>query len=295
MIQQDDRVAAFEQQRSYLFSIAYRLLGSGSDAEDVLQEAFLRWDRAPRQEVQSVRAFLAMIVVRLCMDELRSARAKREVYVGPWLPEPLITTGRSDLTDSVVLRESLSFAFLLMLEKLSPLERAVFVLREVFDYDYADIAPIVAKSEANCRQVFHRARQRLADAHTRFEASREQQERLTEQFLRAATGDDVQGLIDLLAEDVVSVGDGGGKAAAGLRPIVSRDHVVRGFFGNLRKNPPDRAWIEEINGQPAIVATKDGKPYGVILLEIRDGRIHTLYSVVNPDKLRSILSPWHQR
>jgi RNA polymerase sigma-70 factor, ECF subfamily len=289
MIQQDDRVAAFEQQRSYLFSIAYRLLGSVSDAEDVLQEAFLRWDRAQQEEVHSVRAFLATVVVRLCMDELRSARAKREVYVGPWLPEPLLTTDRSDLTEGVVLRESLSFAFLLMLEKLSPLERAVFVLREVFDYDYADIAPIVAKSESNCRQVFHRARQRLADAHTRFEPSREQQERLTEQFLRAATVGDVQGLVDILAEDVVSIGDGGGKAAAGLRPIVSRDHVLRGFLGNLRKMPPDRAWIEEINGQPAIVALKDGKPYGVTLLEVRDGQIQTLYSVVNPDKLRSIL------
>jgi RNA polymerase sigma-70 factor (ECF subfamily) len=142
MIQQDERVLAFEEQRGYLFSIAYRLLGSVSDAEDVLQDAFLRWDRAQEAEteVRSVRSFLATIVVRLCMDELRSARAKREVYVGPWLPEPLVTTDRADLTDSVILRESLSFAFLLMLEKLSPLERAVFVLREVFDW-----TPIAAR------------------------------------------------------------------------------------------------------------------------------------------------------
>jgi RNA polymerase sigma-70 factor (ECF subfamily) len=292
MLQQDE---AFEQQRSYLFSLAYRLLGSVSDAEDVLQDAYLRWDRVRPEEVRSVRAFLATVVVRLCMDQLRSARAKREVYVGPWLPEPLITTGRTDLTETVELRESLSFAFLLMLEKLSPLERAVFVLREVFDYDYAEIAPIVDKSEANCRQAFHRARQRLADERTRFEASPEQQEQLTEQFMRAASEGDVQGLVQLLAEDVVAVGDGGGKAVAGLRPIVSRDRVIRGFLGNLQKLPPDRAWVEEVNGQPAIVASRNGEPYAVVLLEVRQGRVQQVYSVVNPDKLRSILSAWHPR
>jgi RNA polymerase sigma-70 factor (ECF subfamily) len=224
------------------------------------------------------------------MDELRSARARREVYVGPWLPEPLVTTGRSDLTDSLVLRETLSFAFLLMLEKLSPLERAVFVLREVFDYDYAEIAPVVDKTEANCRQAFHRARQRLAGEESRFTSTPEHQEQLTAEFLRAATAGDVQGLVGLLAEDVVSIGDGGGKAVAGLHPIRSREHVVRGFIGNLQKMPPDGAWIEEVNGQPAIVATRHGQPYGVVLLEVREGRVQTLYSVVNPDKLRSILS-----
>jgi len=292
--QASDRVAAFEAQRGYLFSVAYRLLGSVSDAEDVLQEAFLRWDRARPEEVRSMRAFLATIVVRLCMDELRSARARREVYVGPWLPEPLLTTDRSDLTETVVLRESLSFAFLLMLEKLSPVERAVFVLREVFDYDYAEIAPIVDKTASNCRQAFHRARQRLAGEESRFEATREHQEQLTEHFLRASNAGDVQGLLDLLAEDVVAIGDGGGKAFAGLRPIRSRDHVMRGFLGNLRKMPPDQAWIEEVNGQPAIVATRNGQPYGVVLLEIRAGQVQTVYSVVNPDKLRSILTACHQ-
>jgi RNA polymerase sigma-70 factor, ECF subfamily len=285
MLQQDDRVGVFEQQRKYLFSIAYRMLGTVSDAEDVLQEAFLRWDGAQVAEVQSARAFLATVVVRLCMDQLRSARARREVYVGPWLPEPLLTGDRSDLTETVVLRESLSFAFLLMLEKLSPLERAVFVLREVFDYDYSEIAPIVDKSESNCRQAFHRARQHLASEETRFEPSREQQQRLTEEFLRAANSGDAAGLLHLLAADVTSIGDGGGKAAAGLRPVHSAQRVVRGFLGGLQKMPADRAWIEEVNGQPAIVAVRDGKPYGVVLLDIREGRVQTLYSVVNPDKL----------
>jgi RNA polymerase sigma-70 factor, ECF subfamily len=284
----DEPARLFEQQRSYLFSIAYRLLGTVSDAEDVVQDAFLRWHRTPAQEVRSPRAFLATTVVRLCMDLLRSARARREVYVGPWLPEPLVTTGRTDLTDSLVLRESLSFAFLLMLEKLSPPERAVFVLREVFDYDYADIAQMVDKSEANCRQVFHRARQRLADEQSRFESTREQQERLTEQFLRAANSGDVQQLVSLLTEDVVAIHDGGGKALAGLRPIYSRDRVSRGFLGNLRKSPPDEAWIDEVNGQPAIVATRAGKPYGVLLLDVRGDQVRSMYLVVNPDKLAAI-------
>jgi RNA polymerase sigma-70 factor, ECF subfamily len=281
----------FEEQRPYLFSIAYRLLGTVSDAEDVLQEAFLRWDRARPEDVKSVRAFLATIVVRLCMDQLRSARARREVYVGPWLPEPLLTTGRSDLTETVVLRESLSFAFLLMLEKLSALERAVLVLREVFDYDYAEIASAVDKSEANCRQAFHRARQRLADQQSRYEPSREQQERLTSEFMRATNSGDVQGLLDLLAHDVVSVGDGGGKThLAGRQPVYTPDRVVRGLLGNLQKMPPDRVWIEEVNGQPAILATREGRPFGVLLLDVREGRIQSIYSVVNPDKLRHILN-----
>jgi len=280
-----------ELQRGYLFSIAYRLLGTAADAEDTVQEAFVRWQQAVPEDIRSVRAYLATIVVRLCMDQLRSARVKREVYVGPWLPEPLITSGRSDLTDSLVLRESLSFAFLLMLEKLSPLERAVFVLREVFDYDYAEIASTVDKSEANCRQVFHRARQRLAEDQTRFETTREQQERLTEQFLQATSNGDVQALVRLLAEDVVSISDGGGKVAAALQPVRSRERVSRGLFGGLRKYPPDRAWIEEVNGQPAIVATRGGEPYAVLLLDVRDGEVAMMYLVSNPDKLQGLFSP----
>ena len=290
MVEQSDWVDAFAEQRTYLFSIAYRLLGTVGDAEDIVQEAFLRWQQGRQEEVRSSRAYLATVVVRLCMDELRSARAKREVYAGPWLPEPLVTTARDDLTDSLVLRESLSFAFLIMLEKLSPLERGVFVLREVFDYDYAEIASIVEKSEANCRQVFHRARQRLAEGEARFGTTREQQERVTQRFLEVTTSGDVQGFVQMLAEDVVSYADGGGRSpvARARRPVRSRDHVSRGFFGNLRKYPPDRAWIEEVNGQPAIIATLNGKPYGVLLLDVRQGLIQAIYLVANPDKLEAL-------
>jgi RNA polymerase sigma-70 factor (ECF subfamily) len=281
----------FEEQRRYLFSIAYRLLGSVGDAEDVVQEAFLRWqrdgERADGEQVRSPRAYLATIVVRLCLDELRSARARREVYVGPWLPE--LTSGRTDLTDSLVQRESLSFAFLLMLESLSPLERAVFILREVFDYDYAEIAAMVDKSEANCRQVFHRARQHLAERQARFESTQEQREQVTRQFMHAASTGDVQGLLRLLADDAVLIGDGGGKGFAALQPVRTADRVARGFLGALQKMPPDQAWIDEVNGQPAIVATREGRMFAVLVLDVeQDGRVRRLYSVVNPDKLRHL-------
>jgi RNA polymerase sigma-70 factor, ECF subfamily len=226
--------------------------------------------------------------VRLCIDELRSARARREVYVGPWLPEPLITSGRTDLTQTFVLRESLSFAFLYMLERLSPLERAVFVLREVFDYDYAEIAQMVGKSPANCRQVFHRARQRLGEEESRFAATPEQQERVTQQFLRASATGEVQQLVALLTEDVVSISDGGGKAAAALRPVLTPDRVARGFLGNAQKMSPDAVWIDEVNGQPAIMATRHGLPYGIVLLDVRGDRIRRIFVVVNPDKLGAL-------
>lgn len=289
MVELDAAVREFEEQRSYLFSIAYRLLGTVSDAEDMVQETYLRWRSAGDAQIRSARAFLATIVVRLCMDQLRSARAKREVYVGPWLPEPLVTTDRADLTEGLIMRESLSFAFLLMLEKLSPLERAVFVLREVFDFDYSEIAHVVEKSEANCRQVFHRARSRMHEDETRFEAHTEQLHVLTQQFMQAAASGDLDGIIRLLADDVAHTPDGGGKSTiGGLRTVHTPDRVARGTLGNLRKMPPDRAWIEEINGQPAIVAFRNGEPYAVMLAEVRDGKIHRLYSVVNPDKLHGI-------
>jgi RNA polymerase sigma-70 factor (ECF subfamily) len=264
------------------------MLGSVGDAEDAVQDTFVRWQREPRDEVRSLRAFLATIVVRLCMDQLRSARARREVYVGPWLPEPLVTAGRADLTETVVLRESLSFAFLLLLEALSPIERAVFVLREVFDYDYAEIAEVVGKSQSNCRQIFHRAREHLHARQSRDEPTVEEHREISEQFLRATEAGDVPALLALLAEDVVSISDGGGKARAALQPIRTRDHVVRGFLGTLDRLRPDQVWIDEVNGQPALVGAVAGRAFGVVLLELRGQRVQVLYAVVNPDKLREV-------
>ena len=276
----------FEQYRVLLFSLAYRLLGSATDAEDMVQEAFVRWMQEERQEVQSPKAYLSTIVVRLSLDQLRSARARREVYVGPWLPEPLATGQRQELLDTPVLAESISYAFLVLLENLKPLERAVFVLREVFEYEYAEIAALVGQSEANCRQVFHRAHQRLEERRPRFAVSQEQQRRMADQFLRASTSGDMQGLLNLLTEEVVFVGDGGGKVRVGHR-VRGPKNVARGTLAGLRPMlAVIQPRIEEINGQPAIVGIVDGRPYSVLVLDLEGERIRAIYTVMNPEKLR---------
>lgn len=276
----------FEQYRALLFSIAYRLLGSATDAEDIVQEAFLRWMQEDTSKIQSPKAYLSTIVVRLGIDHLRSARAQREVYVGPWLPEPIATGLRQELVDTPILAESLSFAFLVLLEHLGPLERAVFLLREVFDYEYGEIAAMIGKSEANCRQVFHRAHQRLEERRSRFDVSREQQERMTAQFLRASTAGDMQGLVHLLTEDIVFTGDGGGKVPVGHK-VRGPEKVARGTLTGLRPLlAMMQPGIEEINGQPAIVGYVEGRPYGVLLFDLEGERIRNMYAVLNPEKLR---------
>ncbi|GCE21379.1 RNA polymerase sigma-70 factor [Dictyobacter kobayashii] len=285
----DNIEQTFNQYRLLLFSIAYRMLGSATDAEDMVQEAFVRWMQTSQETVQSPKAYLSTVVVRLCIDQERSARVQREVYVGPWLPEPLHLEQYPDLGQGALLDESLSYAFLIMLQKLGPLERAVLLLRDVFDYEYAEIAAMVDKSEANCRQVLRRAHQHLEQDRARFAVSQEQQERLTSQFLSASLNGDMQGLLNLLAEDVVFTGDGGGKVRAGLKPVSGADKVARGMLGGLRFMPAGvQARIEEINGQPAIVGYHDNRPYGVILLEVLGTRIQRVYTILNPDKLRAL-------
>jgi len=288
MKQPEDTTQIFQSYHHLLFSIAYRLLGSATDAEDIVQDAFLRWLQVSEQEVQSPKAYLSTVVVRLCIDQLRSARQQREVYTGSWLPEPLATDQLPELSETVAQAESLSLAFLLMLEKLNPLERAVFLLREVFEYEYHEIAAMVEKSEANCRQVFHRAQQHLDKERIRFSASREQQERITNQFLQTSLTGDMQGLLSLLSADIVSMGDGGGKGIgkAGLMPVYGPDRVSRGYMGALRSLPAETvARVVEVNGQPAIVAYLNGKAIGVILLQIEGEQISHLYYMVNPEKL----------
>lgn len=291
----ENTAQTFQQYRALLFSIAYRMLGSATDAEDIVQEAFVRWLQASDEEVQFSRAYLSTVVVRLCIDQLRSARVQREVYVGSWLPEPILTGQRHELVETAVLAESLSFAFLIMLESLGPLERAVFLLREVFDYDYGEIAAIVGKSEANCRQVLHRAYQHLGQRRPRFDVSTEQQEHITNQFLRASAGGDMQGLLNLLTDDIVLTTDGGGKVRAMPRPIYGPDKVARGLFGILRKAPPDGViCIEEVNGQLAFTAYQDGQLVDVLILELAGERISRIYLVANPEKLHGpILPRWH--
>jgi len=287
-----DAVETFESLRRLLFSLAYRMLGSVSEAEDVVQEAFLRQQRALSEgaEIESPKAFLSAVVTRLSIDHLRSARARREVYVGEWLPEPLLTDDgpRLDPADHAEQADSLSLAFLVLLEQLTPVERAVFLLHDVFGYGYDEIAKIVGKSEDNCRQLATRARRRIEEQRPRFEASREQRERLAERFFAAVQDGDVEALVDMLAADVVVYGDGGGKAPSWPRPIVGRDRVSRLFAGWGRQLADLGISIQlhEVNGQPgAVLLDPQQRIINVFSLDIADGVVQTIRSVVNPDKL----------
>ncbi len=283
------RTADFEQHRSLLFSIAYRMLGSVADAEDVVQEAYLRWQESRESEVRSPRSYLSTVVTRLSIDRMRSARARREEYVGPWLPEPLVSEGAEDAGEPTKVDESLSMAFLVLLESLNPVERAVFLLREVFDYDYGEISEIVGKSEANCRQIARRARQSVAARRPRFECSLETEKRLTERFVEACMSGDMEGLLGILSEDVTLWSDGGGKVAAAPYPIYGSEKVARFLVGVLRTVPPGFfAHPARINGEPGVVGFVDGRPTGVVALDVAEDRIHGVRIVVNPDKLRAI-------
>jgi RNA polymerase sigma-70 factor (ECF subfamily) len=276
-----------------MFSIAYRMTGSASEAEDLVQEAFFRFERARRSgvAVESPKSYLAATTTRLAIDHLRSARVRRESYVGTWVPEPIV----ADLGDApevvAELSDSLSMAFLVMLESLTPVERAVFLLREVFDYPYGDIARIVDKGEANCRQIFGRARHHLDAHHARFEASTERHEELLESFLAAARDGDVDRLVDLLAADAVFYGDGGGKVAAVRRPIHGAERVAA-FVGTIFEWGVRLQFAAEpalVNGGPGLVMRdREGSVVGVLALEVADGAIQAVRSVVNPDKLHHL-------
>ena len=266
------------------------MLGTVMDAEDILQEAFLRWQRAPAAEVDNPRAYLSAVVTRLCIDQLRSARVQREEYIGPWLPEPLIMTNPAHI-ESTILAESLSTAFLVLLENLNPVERAVYLLREVFDYDYAEIANIVDKSEDNCRQVFSRAKRYITERRPRFEPDPVQEQRLMGRFMETVSTGDMDGLLEILAQDIVVYSDGGGKAFAAKKPVVGVERVSRFFFGLVKHIP--HGWemrFARSNGLPALINLIDGVPHSVMAFQIFDGRIQNVFVVVNPDKLRGIQS-----
>jgi RNA polymerase sigma-70 factor (TIGR02957 family) len=281
----------FEELRPSAFAIAYRMLGSVSEAEDVVQEAFLRLHRAQGegQRIESPRAYLSTVVTRLAIDQLRSARARRETYVGEWLPEPLVTSADDDPARQAEMADSLSLAFLVLLESLSPEQRAVFLLREVFDYPYDRIAEIVGKSEENVRQLAARSRRHVEEGRSRFEASREQRDELARRFLAAARDGDLEALEALLAHDVVLHGDGGGKAPAIARPLHGRARVARTLlawmkatvrFGGATLRPV------EVNGQPGAMSFDPaGRLLNVLALDIADGQIQAVRSIVNPDKL----------
>jgi RNA polymerase sigma-70 factor (ECF subfamily) len=281
------RLATFDQYRSLLFSVAYRMLGTVADAEDMLQETFIRWQQASDEEIRSPRAFLVTIISRLCINHLQSARVRREEYVGQWLPEPLVTDASGDPLNVIRVDESLSMAFLVLLERLTPVERAVFLLREVFEYEYSDISEVLGQTEANCRQILRRARQHVSATRPRFKTSSRKQTDLVDRFLRAATTGDMDGLLALLSDDVVIQSDGGGKAVAVPNVIRGAKKVARGAIGALRKLVPKEVMRRkaEINGTPGVVSYLDGKPFSVVTLDVIEGRVHGIYVVTNPEKL----------
>ena len=281
------RAEEFEDLRSLLFAISYRILGSVAEAEDAVQETWLRYESSPT-EPTSPKAFLSAVVTRISIDVLRSARVRREEYVGQWFPEPLLTDPYEDPARSAELADSVSMAALLLLERLSPLERAVFVLREVFGFDYPEVASAVGRSEAACRQLVVRARRHMDAGRPRFEADRKEREELAARFFDALREGDVDGLRELLAADVQMVGDGGGKAPAFARAVSGADNVARVLAMNFPLLIRIGASVQprDMNGQAgAILRDRDGKVIGTLTLDLLGGRIQTIRSVVNPDKL----------
>jgi RNA polymerase sigma-70 factor (ECF subfamily) len=279
----------YEDLRPLLFSIAYRMLGSASEAEDIVQDAFLRFHQAAKeQKIDNPKAYLAQITTRLSIDHLRSARVRRETYTGTWLPEPLLTEQVPDAAQHAETADSLSMAFLVLLESLSPVERAVFLLRGVFDYPYDDIAETISKSEDNTRQLAVRARRHVEERKPRFEADKKARDELAGKFWAAAQDGDTDGLLKLLADDVVFYGDGGGKGPAIAKPLYGREKVLR--FVLRLMGLIDRMDIvlepAEVNGEPgAISRAPDGSIASVLSMQIADGQIVSMRSVVNPDKL----------
>lgn len=286
-------VESFETYRSYLFAIAYRMLGSAMDAEDMVQETYLRYQATPPETIASLKAFLTTIITRLCMDQLHLARRKRELYVGPWLPEPILSTmtpESADPEERVETEESISLAFLVLLEQLQPFERAVFLLREVFEYEFAEIAAMLGKSEAACRRSFSRAKKHLAEHRPRFPSSPQTHRQMLTGYFQAAQNGEMSALTDLLAEEVTLWADGGGKTKrAALRPISGRDAVARFSLGTVRFLPENyRVEMAEVNGEPAVIIRTGDRALLVLTIEVEAERIQTVRLIANPEKLARV-------
>jgi RNA polymerase sigma-70 factor, ECF subfamily len=283
---------AFQQHRDLLFAVAYRMLGTVTDAEDTVQDSWIRWSSAPRNDVADPKAYLVRIVTNASLGRLRSARARREAYVGPWLPEPMLTS--PDVADRAELTESVSLAMLVVLESLTPEERAVFVLREVFGFSHAEIASSLGRSEVGVRQLAHRAREHVQARRPRFDVDRGQQQEVTRRFLAAAMGGDLDGLMSVLAPDVVLISDGGGKARAAVRPIrgaVKVASFIRGISGRPYQGYQAgdiTAATVDINGTPGVLLSAGGQILAAVTATVADERITAIQLVVNPDKLRAI-------
>ncbi|MFF7594683.1 RNA polymerase sigma-70 factor [Streptomyces mirabilis] len=288
----DTATEVFEEHRPVLMGVAYRMLGRVADAEDVVQEAWLRWSGADRTEVREPRAYLVRIVTRLAVDRLRQVRSRNEAYVGPWLPEPYVTDfgdTAPDTAERAVLADSVSLAVLVVLESLSPLERAVFVLREAFGYPYADIAAVLDRGEPAVRQLAGRARKHVEERRPRYEVDPAERRDLTERFLAAAAGGDLEGLMSLLAPDVRLIGDSGGLSKAPLRVIETADKVGRFVYAVAQQGVPDPSYRSlELNGGAALLVLSGDKPDSTVQLDVVDGRIQCIYIVRNPEKLVSL-------
>ena len=286
--------AVFEAHRGLMFAVAYRMLGSIADAEDAVQDAWLRWSAAPRADVLDPKAYLARVVTTTALNRLRSARTRREAYVGPWLPEPLLTEAGPDAAERAELAESVSVAMLVVLESLTPEERAVFVLREVFGFGHAEIGAALGRSAPAVRQLAHRAREHVQARRPRFDVDWDQQREVTERFLAAAGGGDIEGLMTVLAPDVTLLTDGGGKARAALRPIVGAGKAAR-FLVAIAGRPYMGVDISgmtlapaEINGSPGTLITAGGRAIAALTLAVSGGRITAIQLLANPDKLTAI-------
>ncbi|WP_308297196.1 RNA polymerase sigma-70 factor [Streptomyces sp. UNOB3_S3] len=289
----DDLLDVFEEHRATLGAVAYRMLGRFADAEDVVQEAWLRWSAADREDVRDPRGYLVRVTTRLALDRLRLAQTRRETYVGPWLPEPVATDFGATVPDTAeraVLADTVSLALLVVLESLSPLERAVFVLREAFGFPYADIAEAIDRSEAAVRQLAGRARRHVAERRPRFDTGTARRRELTERFLAAAAGGSVEDMLALLAPGVRLVGDSGGKAKGPLRVLESADKVARFLLAiAARPLPEAEVRVVEVNGGPAVLLLSRGLPDSVVSVETADGLIMEIHVMRNPDKLTGVL------
>jgi RNA polymerase sigma-70 factor (ECF subfamily) len=293
MMSTSDRAYEFETHRSRLIGLGYRMLGTVAEAEDLVQETYVRWHRAAREEIREPGAWLSTTMTRLCIDALRARKTRREEYVGPWLPEPWRTSEPDidDATRQLELADDLSVAFLLLLERLGPEERAAFLLHDIFDADYDDIAASLGKSEPAIRQLVSRARTRVAEDRKRFRATRADQQKLARRFKEALLAKDERALAALFKPEATLVSDGGGKALAALRPIYGADKIVRFFVGVTKDRRPEDFAFEDcwLNDAPAILIRElDGTVFATLGIEVDDGRIATVYSVRNPDKLHRI-------
>ncbi len=284
------RLEDFEGLRDYLFAIAYRMLGMVMEAEDVVQEAYVRWEKVDVSDVESPKSYLAAVVTRLCLDQLKSARNRREEYIGPWLPEPLISDPAEGPAHSVALADSLSMAFLVLLESLQPEQRAVYLLREVFDFGYDEISEIVGKTEVACRQMVSRAKKYVEARRPRYSVSPEKSHQAVEQFMAAVDGGDLRGLMEVLDADVVWTSDGGGIPGVAKKPVEGADLVAR-FALRIAEIAPSGASRRSvvINGGPGVLIDVDGHLYGALAIDVDEGKIVAIRAIVNPDKLRHLV------